>query len=182
MKEQYFCDLLLKTEREGVKELLAWLGTTDFFTAPASTKYHDSEMYGLLNHSIAVYEALNELNTRLPWLQLPQSSVIIVSLLHDICKADCYKTEKRWTKNNGQWEQYDTYTFDEQFKFGGHGSKSVYLAQKYIKLTDDEAVAINNHMGFADNQYVSQVYENSALAWALHVADELATFRIGWSL
>ena len=70
--------------------------------------------------------------------------------------------------------------FDEDFCYGGHGSKSVYLAQKYIPLTNEEAVAINCHMGFADrspNDYsLGNAYEQYPLAWLLHVADESATY------
>ena len=70
---------------------------------------------------------------------------IIVALFHDLCKVNFYGVEKINRKNDttGQWEKYDAYTYDEQFCFGGHGSKSVYLTQYFIKLTPEEAVAIN---------------------------------------
>lgn len=89
-----------------------------------------------------------------------------------------YKTEKRNRKNEaGQWESYDAYTIAEKFHFGGHGSKSVFIVQQFIKLTPEEAVAINCHMGLGDGKdYVGDAYEQYPLAWLIHTADEAATF------
>ena len=175
-------DALLKgTSREGMYSLVDWLHTTDFYTAPASTKYHGACERGLLYHSLVVHDCAvtmyNKLYSTEGWGSI--ASVIIASLLHDICKANCYSVYQKNVKKDGIWVQEDAYKFDEQFCFGGHGSKSVYLAQQFIELTPEEATAINCHMGFtnADNiNAISNAYQNCPLAWLIHVADEMATF------
>lgn len=117
---------------------------------------------------------------RMTGLENPDESITIVALLHDICKVGCYKTELRWRKDkNNQWEQYPTFRFEEDFAYGGHGAKSVYLAQSFMKLTPEEASAINCHMGQWDATEYSnptEVYRRNKLAWLLHVADEAADF------
>ena len=85
-----------------------------------------------------------------------------------------------WRKDeNNKWEQYPTYKFEESFAYGGHGSKSVYLIQNFMKLEPFEAAAINCHMGAWDMGSYSNpsaVYECNKFAWLLHVADEAATY------
>lgn len=168
-----------KIQREGIVDLLAWLESTDFFTAPASTKYHGAFETGLVMHSLNVYSQLKKL---CKWYKCEASdeSIAIVSLFHDLCKADCYQIEMRWRKDdNNQWEQYPVYAFNESFAYGGHGSKSVYLVQNFMKLTPEEASAINCHMGAWDSSNYnnpSPVFERNMLAWLLHVADEAATY------
>lgn len=167
--------------REGLEDLLSWLETTDFFTAPASTRYHGSFEGGLVQHSLNVYFQLRQLCA---WYlcDADPESMAIVALFHDICKAGCYKTEMRWRKNSqGSWEQYPAYTFKEDFAYGGHGAKSVFLVQSFMKLSPEEASAINCHMGQWDSTTYSNpttVYERNLLAWLLHVADEAADFII----
>jgi hypothetical protein len=113
-------------------------------------------------------------------VQYSNESIAIVSLFHDFCKIGVYKTEMRWRKDeNNQWEQYATWKFDEDFAYGGHGSKSVYLVQSFLQLSPDEAAAINCHMGAWDSTTYSNpspVFERNKLAWLLHVADEAATY------
>lgn len=165
--------------RNGLTDLMAWLEGTDFYTAPASTKYHGSYEGGLVLHSLNVYANLKRLSN---WYGLDASdeSIAIVALFHDLCKIGCYKIEMRWRKDaNDKWEQYPTYSFKEDFAFGGHGSKSVYLVQNFLKLTPDEASAINCHMGAWDLSTYnkpSEVYCRNKLAWLLHVADEEADY------
>lgn len=174
-----FIGLLAGVEREGIDDLINWIKyDTDFFTAPASTRYHGNYKGGLVQHSIDVYEHLVSLADFYELPAMYEDSIVIVALLHDLCKANMYGTEKRNRKNeDGVWEQYDFYTHDEQLNFGGHGSKSLYLAMKFIQLTDDEAVAINCHMSSWDgNKYVGNAFSQFKLAWLLHVADEAATY------
>ena len=167
-------------KRPGATELLEWLESTDFFEAPASTRFHGNYEGGLCEHSVNVWEELVRLLKAYPEVKVTAESAAIVSLLHDLCKIGCYKTELRNKKENGVWRSVPTYVFNEDFAFGGHGSKSVFLAQKYLALTDTEAVTINCHMGAWDrspNDYgVGSAYENYPLAWLLHVADESATY------
>lgn len=165
--------------RNGLTDLMAWLERTDFYSAPASTKYHGAFEGGLLMHSLNVYTQLKKL---CDWYECDASdeSIAIVALFHDLCKIGTYKPEMRWRKDeNNQWEQYATWKHDEDYAFGGHGSKSVYLVQSFIKLEPDEAAAINCHMGVWDSSTYSNpspVYERNKLAWLLHVADEAATY------
>lgn len=168
-------------KRDGIKDLMEWLESTDFFTAPASTRFHGNFEGGLARHSLNVYSQLESL---VNWYgyseEYSRETMAIVALFHDVCKVGCYKTEMRWRKDDkNQWEQYATYRFQEDFAFGGHGSKSMFLVQNFIKLTPDEAVAINCHMGQWDATTYSNpaaAYEKCPLAWLLHVADEAADF------
>lgn len=165
--------------RPGVDELLQWLEESDFYTAPASTRNHGAFAGGLLIHSLNVYDELKRLMTIYPEINVTEESAVIASLFHDLCKVNFYTCEKRNRKNEcGQWESYDAYSIKEKFCFGGHGSKSVFLVQHFIKLTPDEAVAINCHMSSwnGNNEYVSNAYEQYPLAWLVHIADEAATF------
>ncbi len=166
-------------EREGSQEFLKWLESTDFFNAPASTKYHESYTGGLAEHSANVFNELCRLLKAYPEVRVTAETAAIVSLLHDVCKANCYKTEYRNRKNEyGQWEKYPYYTFQEDFAFGGHGSKSVYLIQKFMKLTDAEAVAINCHMGVESGKWeVNDAFRAYPLAFLLHTADMASTIE-----
>lgn len=176
-----FNALLDGINRDGMNEFRNWLNSSDFFTAPASTRYHGNYAGGLLEHSLNVYDQLEKL---LPLyadvVHVPEESVRIASLFHDLCKVNFYSTEKRNRKNeHGQWESYDAYTIKEKMCYGGHGSKSVFILQNFIKLTVDEAVAINCHMGASDgNKDVGNAYEQFPFAWLVHVADEAAAFII----
>ena len=179
-KEEFLHIARWNISRPGLEELLDWLEHTDFFAAPASTKYHGCYEGGLVEHSLNVYHHLKKLCEWFGCDTVSVESMTIVSLFHDLCKADVYKTEMRWRKNQqNQWEQYPTYTFNEDFAYGGHGSKSVYLVQSFMRLYPDEASAINCHMGQWDSTTYSNptpVYERNMLAWLLHVADEAAGF------
>ena len=117
-----FVELLRTTNRDGIEELIRYLQEeTDFFTAPASTKYHGAFESGLLMHSINVCAELNlDPNSKV----YPPETTIIVALLHDICKANCYRTEKRNVKENGAWVEKQVYVFDDEFPLG-HGEKSL---------------------------------------------------------
>lgn len=175
-QEIYYRDI----HREGHISLMGWLVSTDFFQAPASTKYHEPYPGGLADHSVKVYHELHRLLKAYPELAVSDETIAIVSLLHDVCKADCYKTEYRNRKNEntGQWEKYPAYTFKEDFCFGGHGSKSVYLIQKFMHLTDDEAVAINCHMGVENGNFnIYDAFRAYPLALLLHTADVAATIE-----
>ena len=179
-----FDDLLRSTKRVGIENLIEWLHSTDFYEAPASAKYHGSCERGLILHSLSVYDCAITLNKI---LQLVHNidSIKISALLHDICKTGCYTIDYRNKKvtdpetGSYEWVKEPYYKFDELYPFGGHGSKSVYLAQRYIPLTWEEAVAINCHMGAWDKDNpasVSKAFEEYHLAWLIHVADEMSTY------
>ena len=164
--------------RPGIDGLMKWLEKSDFYQAPASTRFHGSYAGGLLEHSLNVYDELKRILQVYPEVQVSEETIRIVSLFHDLCKANFYTTEKRNRKNaEGRWESYDAYSIQEKFCYGGHGSKSVFIIQSFMGLHPEEAVAVNCHMGVWDgNKDVSNAYEKVPIAWLLHVADESATY------
>ena len=176
-----FVELLRTTNRDGIEELIRYLQEeTDFFTAPASTKYHGAFAGGLLMHSINVCAELRlDPNSKV----YPTETLIIVARLHDICKANCYRTEKRNVKENGGWVEKQIYVFEDELPLG-HGEKSLYLASKFIKLSDEEAAAIRWHMGAFDCAFrggdrgLNAAYEKYPLAVLLHMADMRATYLV----
>lgn len=166
-------------KRDGIDDLLGWLVKSDFFSAPASTRYHGAYEGGLCEHSIDVFHmAVKGMGAY--GLELPMESVAIATLMHDLCKVNFYKKDVRNQKVNGQWQEASCYSIEEKYCFGGHGSKSVFLVQQFMKLKTDEAAAINCHMGFAQGgdslRDVGKAYEAFPLAWITHVADEAATY------
>lgn len=180
--KQRFSNLLKEAseQRKGVDKLLAWLETTDFFTAPASTRFHGAYEGGLVEHSLNVYDAFmklfgqDEAHNR--------ASVLICTLLHDVCKSRFYKTELRNRKNEqGQWEKVPVYAIEDQFPMG-HGEKSVWLIERFVRLTAEEAVAIRWHMGGFDDAVrggsyaLSAAYEKYPLAVKLSMADMYASY------
>ena len=172
--------------REGADALLDYLEhKSDFFTAPASARYHGAYEGGLCEPSLNVYHCLVDYLARervqeLYGLEYSAESIAIVSLLHDLCKIGCYKKGFRNVKNDatGQWEKVPTYTFDDPLPYG-HGEKSVYIANGYIRLSREEAMAIRWHMGFSgdeDKRLVGQALQQYPLAFALSLADMEATY------
>ena len=166
--------------RDGIDELLNALEKNDFYAAPASTRFHLSEPGGLLQHSLNVYDELCRLVKAYGFEnEISEESIAIVSLFHDFCKINLYKPDVRNVKVDGKWMSVPCYTTDERFHFGGHGSKSVYIVGCFMKLTYEEAVAINCHMGSWDgNTSVGDSFEQYPLAWLVHVADEAASFLL----
>lgn len=163
--------------REGADALLRWLESTDFFTAPASTKYHSCHEGGLCEHSLNVYKRLmNSINEDPMDCHIIETATIC-GLLHDVCKANFYTVQMRNVKNDsGQWEKKPYYAVDEKFPFG-HGEKSVFLIERFMTLTPEEAVAIRFHMGeFEKERSTSDAYSKYPLAVMLHVADLSATY------
>lgn len=175
-KEQFLQICSSTIQRSGINSLLSWLETSDFFTAPASTRHHLAQEGGLLEHSLNVYAALKDLCVHYD-ADISEESIAIMALFHDLCKVNFYKPDTRNVKIDGVWTAVPTYSIEEKFVYGGHGSKSVFIAGNFIKLTADEAVAINCHMGSWDgNKYVGDAYNHCLPAFLLHLADEIATF------
>ena len=180
-KEEFIAIFTENIKREGARELLAWLETTDFFTAPASTKFHCACEGGLVQHSLSVYHTLMERYFE-EGTDNPESFAI-AALLHDLCKANFYKVSTRNVKNEetGSWEKVPYYAVEDQFPYG-HGEKSVYIINGYMRLTRAEAMAINWHMGGFDNRVkagdysISEAYYRYPLAMFLHIADMTATY------
>lgn len=179
LNKSRFVELCKSTHRAGMDDLIEWLDNTDFYMAPASSQFHGAYPGGLLQHSLNVYDEFKRIQKAYADIELPEDSVIISTLFHDFCKIDMYSSYKRNVKNDltGKWEKVDAYRRDEKFCFGGHGSKSVYLIQHFIKLEPQEAVAINCHMGSWDgNMDVGSAFESFPLSLLVHWADEGATY------
>ena len=163
MKQQ-FIELLKSTNREGIDKLLDFLEKTDFYTAPASTRFHGSFEGGLLEHSLKVYEILaDKVKHCSKDIQVSDDTIKIVALLHDICKVNFYKVDYRNAKNDlGVWE------------------KSVMMVTEYMKLTSEEKYAIRWHMGYTEPKEVyntiGEAYKRYPLALLMHEADLEATY------
>ena len=180
MKEE-FIKLLKETNREGMDKLLEFLEKSDFYKAPASTRFHGSKENGLLEHSMKVYEILEQkVKTSVLPIDVPEESIRIIGLLHDICKTNFYKTDYRNAKNSlGVWEKVPYYTVDDTIPYG-HGEKSVMMLTEYIKLTSEEKYCIRWHMGFTEPkelyQTIGQAFKKYPLALLMHEADLEATY------
>lgn len=189
MKEKFLEIYRENITRPGAEEFLKWLESTDFFEAPASTRFHLSCPGGLVEHSIHVYERLKKLYNVERYGDLSDlavypevETIAICGLLHDICKANFYDVEMRNRKNEqGKWEQYPFYVVKDQLPYG-HGEKSVYIISSFMKLTREEAMAIRWHMGFSDTEFkgggfsVGNAFEKFPLAVLTHIAYLQATY------
>ena len=171
-------NLLLSTKRKGIQELVNWLDGSDFKVAPASTRYHSNHEGGLLEHSLNVYNECIRQKDLIKLFNIPQDTLIITSLLHDICKVNYYKMDVRNVKKNGAWVQEPYYTVDDMFPMG-HAEKSIIIAQQFIQLSEVEIAMIRAHMGgFVSDNYFSPsaVYNKYPEAIVLHNADLIATY------
>ena len=169
-------------KREGADKLLEYLQSRscDFFTAPASTRFHCSYEGGLCEHSLNVYDCLKsylatERAKETFGLEFSEESVAIVSLLHDVCKINTYKTSMRNVKDDktGVWSKVPYYEYNDTLPYG-HGEKSVYIVSGFMRLTRDEAMAIRWHMGFSgteDQKLIGNALHTYPLALALMIAD-----------
>jgi len=184
-KEEFIEIFKQNITRPGADALLDYLeNKSDFFTAPASARYHSAYEGGLCEHSVNVYHCLADYLSRarvqeLYGLEYTDESIAIVALLHDLCKIGCYKLGSRNVKDaSGKWQSVPTYTFDDPLPYG-HGEKSVYIANGFIRLSREEAMAIRWHMGFSgpeDNRMVGQALTKYPLAFALSTADMEASY------
>lgn len=202
MSEEKFIEIYnAKIYRPGADKLLDWLRSQDFFTAPASTKYHLSRPGGLVEHSINVYDRLlHFIYAEYQGKNCPYSAqtLAIVALLHDLCKVNFYelgsKNQKTYDPDkvaaaprgsvkhdpSGDfiWESVPSYTINEKFVFG-HGEKSVYIIRSFMSLSNEEASAIRYHMGpwrEGEGSDAGKVFSRYPLAFFLHMADEAASF------
>ena len=174
-----------KITREGADKLLDFLlNGSDFFTAPASTRYHGAYEGGLVEHSLNVYDCLANMVERLKeryGIEYSDESIAIAGLLHDICKVNFYKTSYRNVKDEtGRWQSVPYYTIEDTLPYG-HGEKSAYIVSAYMRLTRDEAFAIRYHMGFSgteDPGNVGRALEMFPLAYATCCADMEAAFLL----
>ena len=184
-KKLFLSTFRKNVQRPGAEKLLAWMETTDFFTAPASAKYHMAESGGLCLHSINVCNRLASL-VRAEYGEdyaatYTDETIAVCGLLHDVCKVNYYAVEQRNVKEEGGWVKKPFFKVDERFPYG-HGEKSVFIINQYMRLSAEEAMAINWHMGGFDARVMGGSYALSdafckyKLAVLLHIADLEATY------
>lgn len=166
-------ELLSSTERKGIDKVIKYLEGSDFFEAPASTRYHGNYKGGLAEHSLNVYEIFKKKNEIYDF-GLSDDTVKITALLHDICKTNFYTVSSRNMKKDGKWIKVPYYTVDDQVPFG-HGEKSVILLQQFIRLSKEEVIIIRWHMGSYEPKenynYISNSWNICKAGVALHTAD-----------
>lgn len=185
--KEFIIDKLRSTNRDGIENLITYLSDEcDFFIAPASTKYHGAYKGGLAEHCVNVLDCMINVDTNLnSTYGMPKDnadSIILVALLHDLCKINTYKPKELWRKDaNGHWESYIGYVREPDLCMG-HAPKSLHIINKFIALTDEEAQAILWHMGAYDNSMymtfneMGEAYSKNSLAYKLHTADMMATY------
>lgn len=185
-KKEFIEIFTTNIKRDGSDKLLDYLVNSDFFIAPASAKFHSAEISGLCRHSINVYRRLRKLIEEDFGENYAEKysdeTIAVVGLLHDVCKVNFYAIEYRNVKeDSGVWTKKPFFKVDERFPFG-HGEKSVFIVSQFIRLTAEEAMAINWHMGGFDDRVrggsytASEAYAKYKLAVYAHVADLLATY------
>ena len=180
-----FVEICSTVNRPGMDELMAWLERSDFYTAPASTRFHGNYKGGLLEHSLNVYDKLSGFVARYPDLQIDSDTVAVTALFHDLTKANFYTTSTRNVKDEvtGQWHKEPCYKIEDRLPLG-HGEKSVIILQSFIKLTRDEIFAIRWHMGGFDSAVkggdygMGNAFEICPLAVMTHLADMEATYLV----
>ena len=191
-----FEQLLKSTNRDGIENLISFIQKSDFYTAPASTRFHSCHEGGLLEHTLNVYDRLvSKFNNEL-WNEktnATQENLIISALLHDLCKCYYYGTELRNKKiysergkksdANGRydWETVPSYTVDDKIPYG-HGEKSAMMAEEFIRLEPVERYAIRWHMGFTEPKenwnVLGCAIRKYPLILALHTSDLEATYLL----
>lgn len=184
-KEEFLEIFYDNVERDGAENLIEWLEKSDFFTAPASPKSHSNYEGGLCEHSVKVYKRyirLLENEYGKNWENvITKESATIIALLHDVCKVDKYVVEMRNVKVGDKWEKKPYYKVDEALPYG-HGEKSVYIISSFMKLTREEAMAINWHMGGFDARCLGgsfslrPAYKQFPNALLIHIADMMSTY------
>lgn len=187
-KEEFISAFETHVHRDGAAELLQWMQGTDFFNAPASTRFHGACESGLVMHSLNVFQVLmtrfaREGDAESPYRDNPES-LAICGLLHDLCKTNFCKPGFRNVKDDsGVWQKVPSYSVQDAFPYG-HGEKSVFLIERFLRLKPAEAVAIRWHMGGFDEAVrggsyaISEAWRQYPLAVMLHMADLEATYLL----
>ena len=177
-KEEFIKIYTDNIKREGADKLLEWLESTDFFSAPASTKFHSAVEGGLCEHSVNVYNRflclVKQEYGEIFEEKISRESIAIIALLHDLCKTNYYAVEYRNVKIDNEWTKQPYYTVKDNLPYG-HGEKSVYMISGFMRLTRQEAMAINWHMGGFDQRVMGGSY---AIADAFYMFPEALLFHI----
>ena len=174
-----YIKLLKSTNRYKIEDVIDWLESTDFFEAPASTMYHENYTGGLCEHSLKVYDNMMKLKQEFKF-DIDDEQIIIMTLLHDVCKANTYIKDKKNQKIGQNWVTVDYWKRNDDYPIG-HGQKSVIEIQKTgFILTDLEILSIVAHMNGYDKSDLfnaSNIYDTNELTIWLHLADMIATYK-----
>lgn len=184
-KKEYIKIFKENISREGSDKILAFIENSDFFQAPASTNFHSAYEGGLCEHCVKVFYRLlsiarNEYGKDFEKF-ISKETIAICALLHDVCKIDTYKIDYRNVKENNTWVKKPYFAYDDKLPYG-HGEKSVYIISGFMKLTREEAMMINWHMGAYDQRVrggsyaLSDVFYMFPNALLFHIADISATY------
>ena len=180
---------MAKVKRDGVNKLMNYIRNSDMYTAPASTRFHLSVAGGLLQHSLNVLDAFRESMRKNDdgtysymvagknVATITEESLVVMALLHDICKTNFYTVVMKWRKDkSNKWEQYETFEVDDKVPYG-HGEKSVMMIEEFMKLKPEERYAIRWHMGYTESDTLSlnNAIDKYPIIWALHSADTKAS-------
>ena len=180
---------IVKIDRPGADRLRNYLRKSDMYSAPASTRFHLSVTGGLLQHSLNVLDAFRNsmrdngdgtysfMVAGKNVATITEESMIIMALLHDLCKTNFYKTVMKWRKDkNNKWEQYETFEVEDKVPYG-NGEKSVMMIEEFMRLKPEERYAIRWHMGYTetDTLSINNAIEKYPIIWALHSADTMAS-------
>ena len=194
-----FENLLRSTNREGIDNLIEYIRKSDFYTAPASTRFHSCHEGGLLEHSMNVLNCLKHKLDQAVWKEalesnsIDEAGIIIIALLHDLCKTNFYVVEMKNKKvyndhgkksdSNGRfdWEVVPGYTVDDKIPYG-HGEKSVMMVEQFMKLKPIERYAIRWHMGFTEPKEnwntLCAAIKKYPIILAIHEADLESTYLL----
>jgi hypothetical protein len=190
LKQEFIGIAKKNIKRDGLDNLLAYLDSTDFYRAPASTRYHGSYAGGLVSHSIEVYHSLV---SEMQFIYGPDwekryslETITIVSLFHDLCKIGRYKSGTRNVKDatTGEWVEKVVYEYNPDYITMGHGAKSVIIIMDFMALSESEKSAIYWHMGPYDLGTYNSVgdlgksWNRNTLGFALFRADLLTTYIV----
>lgn len=166
---------------KAVMNFIDWIQSTDFYVAPGSTQYHDSEPSGLLKHSLRVFNHIIRLRYDDVFASIDFDSAALVALTHDWCKIGLYEMYMRNVKNEetGKWEQVPSYKHNQKGVPLGHGVTSMFIVSKFFRLSPEEALALRWHMGeynVADNEKneLHLANETYPLVFLIQFADRLA--------
>lgn len=162
---------------------ISWLKSTDFYEAPASTRYHESFKGGLLYHTLEVVNNVTRL-MRVDQFKtyINLEDAILVALVHDWCKINLYESYFKNVKNEetGQWDKVEAFRLRKTpYTCFGHGVSSMILAQKFFDLSTAQCLAIRWHMGWCrvcddEMNELQQANEMYPIVHLLQFADQLS--------
>jgi len=182
----------LSVHKQQLDELWNWVCSTDYFKAPASTQYHGAEPFGLVKHSLAVWDALKEHTQHLLPPEVGRGTDaydrdgLVAALFHDVVKCNLYREVQKWRKDkNGRWESYPGYEVDVTQIQIDHGAESLRRIEKYYEFEHEAwAMAVAYHMGPPDQYIAKKQYYQAIEAYpevlCLYTADVYATFITGY--